>query len=216
MIDLYILEKNGSKIYIIDVVKGLSSEAERTIKLVEKIDFDIGGITVSDGELEGLVKLVKDEVEVSIEPNEPERIYAKNLGRFGDVSLPPPSFVTLLKYCRKNDIQLIALDMDEEHYSMAYCENVSGAQWIMQSLREKRLKRKNFDSNTPKDFAIEWDKTINKLKGFQELEDYREAIITKNLIRLSRKGDTVVIIEVERVKGIVGNMEEKGWKILSR
>ncbi len=214
MIDLYTLEKDGTKIYIMDIVKGLTSEAERTMKQAKNKDFDIGGIAVSDGELEGLKKLVLEDIEVSIEPNEPEKIYAENLGRFGEVSLPPPSFVAFLKYCRKNGIKLIPVDMDEEHYSMAYCEHVSGSQWILQSLREKRLKMKRFISDNPKDFAIEWDKAINRLKGFQDLERYREKVISKNLMRLSKKGDSFVIIEVERVDGIVEKMEEEGWKIV--
>lgn len=206
-------EKDGTKVYLMGVVKGLVSDVEKILEHVKLYDFEVGCIAVSKGELKGLMTLVEGDKDVSVEPNAPERMYAENLSEFGEVSLPPPSYVAFVEYCIENDIKMMAVDMDEEHYTMAYCEHVSGTQWIMQSLREKRMKNKRFDCQTPRDFAIEWDKTINKLKGYQELEEYREKIIAKNLVRISKKGDCFALLEVERLEGISKNIQDMGWDL---
>ncbi|MFO7792663.1 MAG: hypothetical protein R6W73_06760 [Candidatus Saliniplasma sp.] len=212
---MFVLRKGGTYVYIIDVVKGLNPEVDRTVSQLKSVGFDVGALAISEKELKGLRDMIDKELDISIEPNRPEKIYAEKLSEFGEVSLPPPSFVAFLKYCQDNDIKLFALDMDEEHYTMAYCDHVTGTQWILQSIREKRLKKKTFPNDDPRDFVKEWDKAINKLKGFQKLEEHREDIIAKNLIRLSKKGDCLAVIEVERVDGVVKNMERKGWGIES-
>lgn len=205
----YRLESNGSKIYLFGIVKGLVSEADRLETLLGKLEFEVGGLPISEEEKTGLKKLMDDEdLETDIQPSTPEKAYAEKLSEFGEVSLPPPSFTFFLKYCLENDIDAEAIDLDEEHYTMAYCDRVTGVQWIRQSLREKGLRRKNIDAEDPIDFAKKWDKFINKLKGFQKLEAYREKMMAKNIYRLSRRGDMVAIIEEERIEGVKDQLEK--------
>ncbi|MFW5903845.1 MAG: hypothetical protein ACOCTK_00070 [Candidatus Saliniplasma sp.] len=210
------LKKNGTRVHLVDVVKGLNSDVEMILDRVNNLDFDVGCLAISDDELKGLRTMVEGDKEINVEPNAPERIYAENLSKFGEVSLPPPSYVAFVKYCIEYKIKVIAVDMDEEHYTMAYCDHVSGTQWMLQSLREKRIKRKNFKNKTARDFAIEWDRTINKLKGYQELEKHRENVIAKNLVRVSKKGDSLVLLEVERLDGVTEQMQDMGWELVKQ
>ncbi len=210
---MHTLDKDRTQIHLIDVVKGLNSEVDTVIDQIKGFDFDVGCIAISKNELEGLKNMIEDGKDFSIEPNAPERIYAENLSKFGEVSLPPPSYIAFVKYCMEQGIKIMAVDMDEEHYTMAYCEHVSGTQWILQSVREKRLKTKKFDFDDPRDFAKAWDKSINKLKGYQDLEEHRESVIAKNLVRISKKGVTLALIEVERVEGVIKNMQDMGWEV---
>ncbi len=209
-------ESGGSKIYLFGIVKGLVSEAERLEKIVNKLDFQVGGIPISNEEMDGLEELMNNEgLDTEIEPSKPEKAYADKLSEFGEVSLPPPSFTFFLKYCLENGIDAEAIDMDEEHYTMAYCDRVTGFQWIRQSIREKSLRGKDINADSPVDFAKKWDRFINKLKGFQELEAYREEVMAKNIYRLSKRGDILVIIEEERFEGVkeqLLKMEEESNK----
>ncbi len=192
-----------SKVYLFGVVKGLVSEGDRLKKILNGIDFGIGGLPISKEEMEGLKKFItEDDLDMDIQPSNPERIYAKKLSKFDEVSLPPPCYTFFLNYCLKNNIEIHALDMDEEHYTMAYCECVTGPQWIQQNLREKGLGRKKIEADNPVEFVRKWDNIINKLKGFQELEKHREKIMAKNIARLSKRGDMVCLIEEERIEGV--------------
>ncbi len=199
-----------SKVRLLSIVKGLVSEGDEVKSSIEdsNIDFELGALPISEEELEGLNTLVAeesfdDDEEVDIQPSKPEKIYAEKLSRFGEVSLPPPAYTAFLNYCSEHEIEVEAFDMDEEHYTMAYCDHVSGTQWLRQALREKRLHKKKIEAETPEDFAVEWDSVINKLNGYQDLEKHREKVMAKNIKRLSKRGELVALIEEERVQGVV-------------
>lgn len=210
---MYRMVKDGDVILLFSTVKGLKSEGDRLKEAVLDLDFEIGALPISGGELEGLQRFIEEDLDMDVSPSKPERIYAKNLSRFGDVSLPPPSYIALLKICMDDGKVVEPLDMDEEHYSMAYCEHVSGTQWILQSLREKRIKKKTFKSDDAREFVKEWDEEINKLRGYSELEEHRERVMAKNLERIVKGGDILGIIEVERTPGIVKRLQEEGWTV---
>jgi len=206
----YVFNKKGSKVYIFGVVKGLVSEAERLEKEVKKLKFDVGGLPISKEEKKGLKEFIqREDIETNVEPSTPEKVYAEKLKRFGDVSLPPPSYTFFMNYCLEKGIDIEAIDMDEEHYTMAYCEHVTGIQWIHQALREKGLRSKKIEAEEPAEFAVKWDQFINKLKGFQELEAHREKIMAKNIDRISERGDMVVLLEEERIEGVWKNLNKR-------
>ncbi len=199
----YEFEFKGSKIYLFGIVKGLVSEAERLEGILEGVEFEVGALPISDEEIKGLKEFMNNEdLDIEVEPSRPEKAYAQKLSKFGEVIMPPPSFTAFIKYCSEHDIETVAIDMDEEHYTMAYCDYVTGFQWIRQSIREKGLFGKEIDADNPVDFVKKWDAFINKLKGFQKLEDYREKVMAKNILRLSKRGDLVVIVEEERIDGV--------------
>ncbi len=203
---MYEREINGSKIYLIGIVKGLVTEADKVKENLDSLEFDVGALPISKEELEGLKDFIEQDDDIDIEPNKVEKMYAERLSKFGEVSLPPPSYVFLLKFCEERNIKTESLDMDEEHYTMAYCDHVTGTQWLRQAFREKSLSRKKIKAETPKEFALRWDEVINKLKGYQALENHREEVIAKNIKRISKKGDVFCIVEVERMDGIIENL----------
>ncbi len=192
----------NNRIYLEGVVKGLVTESTRLKEIYEVVDFSIGGLPISAEELETL-KSLEDPANLDYEMSIPELAYARNLKRFGDVMIPPPSYTDFLKYCDLEDIKVHPIDMDDDHFTMAYCKHVSGANWIMQSFREKRLLKKDISGDSPKDFALEWDTVINKLKGYRALEEHREEVMGKNIRRLSKGGDIFSIIEYERLDGVL-------------
>jgi len=206
----YSLYIGDSKVCLVSIVKGLVSEGDRLKSDMESSDirFDVGGLPISNEELKGLKSLLagdlsEDDVDIDIQPSTPEKVYAEKLSRFGEVSLPPPAYTAFLNYCSEHEIDVEAFDMDEEHYTMAYCEHVTGTQWLRQAFREKRLRKKKIEAEEPEDFAIKWDAHINKLEGFQELERHREKVMAKNIRRLSKRGSLIAVVEEERAEGIV-------------
>ena len=203
---MYQTEINGSQVYLMGIVKGLVTEAEKVEDNIESLQFDVAALPISKEELDGLKEFIEEDEEIDIEPNKVEKMYAERLSKFGEVTLPPPSYVFLLKYCEEEGKRIESLDMDEEHYTMAYCKHVTGTQWLRQAFREKSLSRKKIEAETPKEFAIRWDRVINKLKGYQDLENHREEVIAKNIKRISKKGDMFCVVEVERMEGIVDSL----------
>ncbi len=201
----------GSTIYLTGIVKGLTSEGDRISGIVRKVDFDIGALPISREELKALKDYTGEEEQEEHQLTTPEIAYARNLEKFGQVEIPPPSYISLLSYCQGNGKEIKGLDMDDEHYTMAYCEHVSGTNWLMQSFREKRLMKKKVDAEDARNFALKWDKIINKLSGYKELEEHREEVIAKNLKRFSKKGVLFAVIEFERLEGVIDNFDLEVW-----
>jgi len=207
----HLTKGDDSTIYLVGIVKGLTSEGDRIGKIVEEIDFDIGALPISREELKALEDYTLEEEKDEYQLTTPEIAYARNLEKFGQVEIPPPSYISLLSYCKKEGKEIRGLDMDDEHYTMAYCEHVSGTNWLMQSFREKRLMKKKVDAKDPRKFALKWDRIINRLSGYKELEEHREQVIAKNLKRFAKKGVLFAVIEFERLEGVIENFDLEVW-----
>ncbi|MFO8110743.1 MAG: hypothetical protein R6U17_09555 [Thermoplasmata archaeon] len=193
---------------MIGVIKGLVSESEKVKGALKKIEFQVAALPISREELKALKNLTgEDELTMST----PEIAYAKNLQKYGKVKIPPPSYLILLDHCTKREIQIEGIDMDEEHYTSAYCKYVSGLELMRQSMWEKRLLKKKINHHSPIEFALEWDKLINKYKGFRKLEKHREKVMSKNIKRLSRKSNVFSIIELERLEGVLEILKDLDW-----
>jgi len=192
----------GSKIYFVDVVRGLKSEADRVKLAIQEVKPDLIAMSVSKEEIDGLRDYIKEPYEV--EMSRYEELYAKNLSRFGDVFLPPPCFLAGLEEAENNRLELVGLDMDDETHTAAYCALVSGSELFRHTTRFNLLKLRSFRAETPAEFANVWDRKVNNLRGFRELEKERERFMAKELNRIAEGdgGRILAIIDLERSEGV--------------
>lgn len=198
-----------SKIYIPDIIIGLTSEIAKVSKVYNKIKPDVMALQISEEELEGLRSVVNGE-EYDYFLSNYEEIYARKLASFGEVKVPPPCYERALKLSVDNDIPIIPIDMDDVYYADVFCESISGWDLIRHSLRVKRLRKKRFKAKTAEEFIFEWDREINKLKGFRTLESKREEHMARELLRLSKKHNRILcIMEMQRVEGVGQKVMEK-------
>lgn len=193
---------NGADIHFIDVVRGLKSEAERVKMAIQETKPEMLAMSVSKEEIAGLVDFAKDPYEV--EMSRYEELYAKNLARFGDVFLPPPCFLAGIEAAVNGDLGLVGIDMDDESHSAAYCALVSGRELLRHTTRFNFLRLRSFKASTPAEFVAIWDRRVNNLHGFRELERERENYMANALssLALESKGKILAIIDVERAGGV--------------
>lgn len=204
------IQAGTSKIYILDIIIGLTSESSKVKKVYNKIKPDMMAIQTSKEELDGLKDVVKGK-EYEYFLSNYEEIYARKLASFGEVKVPPPCYETALKLCIENDTPLTAIDMDDTYYADVFCDNISGWDLIRHSLRVKRLRRKRFKSKKAEEFVLEWDREINKLKGFRNLETKREEHMARELLRLAQENERILcIIEMQRAEGVCQKVLERG------
>lgn len=202
MEELEAITVKGSKIHFVEVVRGLKSEAERVKLAIEKVKPDLIAMSVSMEEVEGLKDYIKEPYEV--EMSRYEELYAKHLSRFGDVFLPPPCFLAGLEEAENRRLELVGVDMDDETHTAAYCALVSGSELFRHTTRFNLLKLKRFHADTPAEFVRVWDRKVNNLRGFRDLEKEREKFIAMELLRLAGNGYQKIlsIIDLERVEGV--------------
>ena len=192
---------NGSTIRFVGVVRGLKSEAEKVAKAFAEFKPELLAMSVSVEEIAGLRDYIKEPYEV--EMSRYEELYAKHLSKFGDVFLPPPCFLAGIEEADKAGIEIVAIDMDDDTHSAAYCALVSGRELLRHTTRFNFLKTRGFKAETPEQYAKEWDKRVNNLRGFRELEAEREKFMGKELQKISqnKKARIIASVDAERAEG---------------
>lgn len=191
---------NGCTIHILPVVKGLVSEADAVAAAFDEVVPDVIALSVAREEITGLRK--KEDYE-KYEMSDLEETYAAFLETFGEVEIPPPCYVKCIELGDEKNAVLVPLDMNDELYSTVYCEKVRTGDMIRESFFARRATRKKYDLSSPQAFAIDWDRRVNRAKGFRELEEQREKHFEKVLRRLSLKYHNILaVIECERAEGV--------------
>lgn len=205
MVTLTTLEIRGKHVTLLGSVKGLVSDGESVKETLDNRGYDILCLSISPGELMGLDEFLAEPVDVPF-ANPEEEIYAKVLGRFGEVEMPPPCFVKALETARSQNIKVIAIDMDDNEYTNAYCNSVSGLEWVGIDRKARKLQRTVFEAASPEEFVKAWDRKVNGSKGFKKLEKKREENMAKRILEVLNMegGRVLVVIELERMEGVEG------------
>ena len=204
------IQVGNSKIHIPKIINGLTNEEANVKKAYNKVKPDVVAMQISDAELDGLKRITEGE-EFDYFMSNYEQIYAKKLAAFGEVKVPPPCYESAMKLCLRDEVPVEPIDMDDLYYADVFCENVTTRDLLRHSLRVKKLRRKKFKAETAEEFVLAWDKEINKLKGFRNLESAREEYMARELIRLSKKYERILcIMELQRAEGVIEKLMEKG------
>ncbi|MFP4545864.1 MAG: hypothetical protein ACLFPN_03330 [Methanomassiliicoccales archaeon] len=199
------LEVNGSRVRILPCIKGLVSEGERVREAVENLNPDVLAISIGREELSGLRELEED---FEYEMSGIERAYADGLSEFGEVVLPPPCYTSALETAEGMGIPIIPIDMNEELYSATYCVSVGTADLIKESFLSKRVEKLRFDLSSPGEFVMDWDRRVNRSKGFSSLQAKREDHMAKVLRRMSKRYRNILaVVELERSEGVLSSLD---------
>jgi len=193
------IELNGSRVFILPVIKGLVSEGEKVRTAITDVGPEAVGISISKEELEGLRAYDGEEIELS----ELEDTYRSGLEEFGEVQLPPPCYLEALKVCDELGIPLIPIDMNEELFSDRYCELIGGLELVKESFFSHRIAKKRFDLESAEAFVLDYDRKVNGGKGMSALNGEREEHMAEVVLDLSSRGQKILlVVELERCLGL--------------
>jgi hypothetical protein len=196
---------------ILPTVKGLTRERKRVREAVEAVGPDVLALPVSMEGLKGLGAIHRGK-EPEIFLSHYEQIYALKLSRYGKVGVPPPSYTEAFAAASERGIPVKAIDMSEDEFADAFCDDVSTTNLVYHSIRWRWLRRKSFrDATNARQFVLAWDRAVNSLKGFRNLEGRREQLMARRLISLSKRYQNILaILELERMEGVVRRLEAGG------
>ena len=205
------------QIFLIGAVRGLASEGEKVKNAIEQFKPGVIGISVSKEALQAMAEHISSKKEVPEPANQEEDMYIEGLEIFGEVIRPPPCYSEAWKLAKKDNIPIKGIDMDDEHFTAAFCKYVSTIDMVRQGRCEKKWARHAFISETPEDFVVEWDSVVNWLPGYMALERAREEWIAKGIRILAKKYDKIlVIVELERLAGVQNFLQGMGCDFQSQ
>jgi len=189
----------GHRVFLLPVVRGLESERIKVRQAVEDSAAKVIALSISEEELKGLDGYEGEEVPPA---NFEEDVYMAGLAKFGEVKKPPPCFLEARDLAKEKGLRVEPLDMNNADFTEAYVTNVSTLEMMSQSLAEGKLRAMRFMAKTPEGFVLEFDSTINRRKGFRQLEVAREKHMAKRLDGLVASNEAILaVIEAERAKG---------------
>ncbi|OPX58194.1 MAG: hypothetical protein A4E30_01581 [Methanomassiliicoccales archaeon PtaB.Bin215] len=194
------IELNGSRIFVLPVIKGLVREGEKVRNAISELQPQAVGISISKEELEGLRSYQGEEIELS----DQEEAYKAGLLEFGDVQMPPPCYTEAVKVTDELGIPLIPIDMNEELFSERYCELISGLELMKESFLSHRVARKRFNLDSPESFVLDYDRKVNGGKGLATLNAEREAHMALAAGEMAEgRSPLLLLLELERAGGTI-------------
>jgi pheromone shutdown protein TraB len=193
-----------ASVKILPVVRGLPSETYVVANAIDTTAPDIVAISIGPEEL----KTLRAYGGGALEPeNFEEEIYVAGLSAWETPLKPPPCFTEAIRVADRRGARLEALDMDEVTYTENYVDCVSGLELVFQGRLERRLRKKQFQAKTPRDFVLEWDAEVNGPPGFARLQARREAYMAARLREIAVSTPSVLaVVEVERAKGVLADL----------
>ena len=202
----------SGQIFLIGAVRGLISQGELVVEAIRDVQPNIIGMSISTESIQAMAEHLKSNSDLPEPANFEEEMYIEGLSEFGEVIRPPPCFSEAWKISEKMSIQIKGLDMDDEHFSTAFCKYINSIEMIRQGRCNKKWARHGYVSKTAQEFVLEWDRVINWLQGYKNLEQAREQWMAKGISKLSEKHEKVLaIVEYERFAGVKGALDELGY-----
>ncbi len=203
------IEKWEKEILIFGTVKGLASEREKLREVFNEFSPELMLLGISPEEFEGLKRYLKEPFE--IEPDDYGLIYAKKLERFGEVGLPVPTYLEAFALSKSTGVEMVPIDMPDKMYSELFTCKLDFFKIMRFDMRKRKVWKKEFDAKTPEDFVLEWDKEVNKIREFMEIEKEREKYMGEKIAEIIESKDgkrILVVVELERMKGVVEILEK--------
>lgn len=196
--------KDG-RLKVFTAVKGLVRDGKTVSKVIKKERPAVVALGLAPEELDGLRKLLSDdEEEYEADLSNIDMAYAKHLTEYGDVEAPPPCFTRAVLTADELGIEVVPLDIDIETHTDIYVKHVLFSDLLRQSMRFRTVRKKRFKIETPEEFALAWDRILNRAEGFSIVEEARERCMARSLLDLLEgERDILAVIEIERAEGVI-------------
>ncbi len=195
-----VVQLGVGRVHLQSVIRGLVAEGVSVRKGFDLARPRAVAISISQEELEGLRAQPDAEADPS---NLAEEVYVRELSRYGAVRKPPPCFVEAVRIGGEQGVPLLSLDLGDVAYTDAYVDSVSGLDMLRDSRQQQKLQRLVFQYDTPEEFVLEFDRRVNRFKGFRALERRREEHMARRIHEVAQEhGKVLALVELERFQGV--------------
>lgn len=188
----------GDATLLLATVRGLTAEVAPTVAAVAEYRPDLIGLGLSPEELRGLVDyfVVADaEPLVLLSPTETSEVRA--LSRFGEVRVPNPSFVEVLRRSHDRSVLVEPLDPSDDEAAHLFAKHIGYVELVRRTVRERRASRHPPAPSTADEFALQWNREVAPGRGSRDLAGARDRHLAREVARL-RGGRSRVAVLVDR------------------
>jgi hypothetical protein len=195
---------SSPRVLLLAPVRGLVPEVPRVLSALESFAPARVGLGLSRDELRSLHDyfVVADaEPIVPLTSNETSEV--RGLVRFGEVRVPNPSFVEVLRWAWSRGLPTEPLDPDDELTAALFAEHIGYFELVRRTVRERRVARSPPTPSSADEFALVWDREIASGRGSRDFAEARDQHLVDQLPALSVGGANVaVVVDRERFDSI--------------
>ncbi len=132
-----------------------------------------------------------------------ERSEVRGLVRFGEVSVPNPSFLEVLRWASAGGVPAEGLDPGEDETATLFAEHIGYLELVRRTVRERNVSRNPPAPNSPDEFALRWDHHVARGRGSRRFAGARDLYLVGSARRLAAIHSRVaVVVDRERFDGI--------------
>lgn len=195
-------------------VKGLVSHGNELKEYLEKNRPELLLISISREEVKGLEEFLKAPFEMNL--SDYEIIYGVRLSRYGDVMTPPPIYTESIMFSTSTGAEARGIDINQPEFDKLYTESMKTRHLIRHSIRKKRVLNHDFGDTNEYEFAENWIRRINAVKGLASIDRERVRTMEEQILSFAAndfRQNHLVIIDHEFFKPLIEKLEADGWQI---
>ena len=156
-------------------VRGLTSELGPLSEALAAHPPTVVGLGTSPDELKALVEdFVLAPAEPVVTLTTAERSEVRGLVRFGEVRVPNPAFVELLRWGQARGIPVEPLDPSEDRTAALFTDHIGYVELVRRTVRERRVSRSPPTPTTADEYALLWDRTVAGGRGSRDFATARD------------------------------------------
>jgi len=194
----------GGEVWLLGAVRGLAAELAPLSDALATHPPAAVGLGTSPEELKSLVEyFVLAPAEPVVSLTTAERSEVRGLVRFGEVRVPNPAFVQVLRWAHERGIQVEGLDPSEDRTAAMFTDHIGYVELVRRTVRERRVSRSPPAPATADQYALEWDRTVAGGRGSREFAAARDRHLVQDARRLAAAlGRLTVVVDRERFERV--------------
>jgi len=201
---------NAPGVLLLAPVRGLMTEVPRLIAELDAFGPAQVGLGLSPGELASLhdyFVVAEAEPVVPLTGNETSEV--RGLVRFGEVRVPNPSFVELLRWAAARGVVTVGLDPDDEQTGALFAEHIGYVELVRRTVRERRVSRSPPTPSSPDEFALQWDREVARGRGSRDFAEARDQYLARQVPALAAaRHPFAIVVDRERFDSVRGQVAQ--------
>jgi hypothetical protein len=192
--------RSVSEVLLLAPVRGLSSEVPPLLQAIEAYAPEVVGLGLSVDEMRGLNEyFVHSEADPIVPLTTTETSEVRGLSRFGEVRVPNPTYVEILRWARNSAMPVEALDPSDDQTASLFTKHIGYVELVRRTVKERGVSRSPPTPSTPDEYALEWDREVAGGRGSREFARARDGYLVRGAQRIGAgRSRVAVVVDRER------------------
>lgn len=182
-------------VLVIGSVRGLAEEVGPVQQQLDAFDPGAVAVSLSPEEAETLGQyFVGTRTEPVVPLSASEASHAVGLARIAEVQVPAPALLGAVDWAIRGGRPVLGVDPPEETYAEMFAAHIGYFELVRRTLRERSLVKRPPEVETPEEYALTWDRTMQPGEGSERLARARDEYAADRVRGLGRSYSKVALV----------------------